>query len=81
MSSSGDSSSDTEPCLKKSHDDDAASTSTSSCDHSDDVSEEGEIDVGKLTLKSAEVILMVAFEEKKLCDVKLHGQILHACRF
>ncbi|KAJ7394827.1 hypothetical protein OS493_000662 [Desmophyllum pertusum] len=43
-SSSGDSSSDTEPRLKKSHDDDAASTSTSSCDHSDDVSEEGEID-------------------------------------
>lgn len=39
------------------------------------------ISVGKLTLKSAEVILMVAFEEKKIRDVKLHGQILHACRF
>ena len=39
------------------------------------------ISVGKLTLKSAEVILMVAFEEKKICDVKLHGQILPSCRF
>lgn len=39
------------------------------------------ISVGKLTLKSAEVILMVAFEEKKIRDVKLHGQILPSCRF
>jgi len=37
--------------------------------------------VGNLTLKSAEVILMVAFGEKKIRDVKLHDQILPACRF
>lgn len=39
------------------------------------------ISVGNLTLKSAEVILMVAFGEKKIRDVKLHDQILPACRF
>ena len=39
------------------------------------------ISVGNPTLKSAEVILMVAFGEKNICDVKLHDQILPACRF
>lgn len=34
-----------------------------------------------LTLKSAEVILMTVFEERTLRDVKLHQQILPACRF
>ncbi len=39
------------------------------------------ISVGKRTLKSAEVILMVAFEEKKICDVKLHGHIFPPADF
>ena len=39
------------------------------------------ISVSNLTVKSAEVILMVAFGEKKIRDVKLHDQILPACRF
>ena len=34
-----------------------------------------------LSLKSAEVILMAVFEEKKVRDVKLHQQILPACRY
>ena len=34
-----------------------------------------------LTLKSAEVILMAVFDERKVRDVKLHNQILPACRF
>lgn len=35
----------------------------------------------RLTLKSAEVILMAVFDERKVRDVKLHSQILPACRF
>lgn len=41
----------------------------------------GENSEKQLTLKSAEVILMSIFDERKARDVKLHKQILPACRF
>jgi len=37
--------------------------------------------VGNLTLKSEEVILVMAFGVKTICDMKLHNQILPACGF
>ena len=35
----------------------------------------------KLSVKSAEVITMAVFKETKMKDVKLHTQILPACRY
>lgn len=35
----------------------------------------------KLSVKSAEVITMAVFKETKMTDVKLHKQILPACRY
>lgn len=35
----------------------------------------------KLSVKSAEVITMAVFKETKMRDVKLHKQILPACRY
>ncbi|KAJ7394862.1 hypothetical protein OS493_000697 [Desmophyllum pertusum] len=58
-------------------------TSQSSLSSTSDCGQEGgEQNLEKnLTLKSAEVILMTTFDEKKVRDVELHQQMLPACRF
>lgn len=56
-----------------------SSTSQSSLSAPDDEGEQ--TSETQLTLKSAEVILMCIFDETKPRDVKLHKQILPACRF
>ncbi|KAL9975404.1 hypothetical protein ACROYT_G012562 [Oculina patagonica] len=59
----------------------SSSSASSGSAPSDGGQEEGEHLKKSLTLKISEDILMTVFEERKLRDVKLHQQILPACRF